>query len=294
VGIKILARSSVAARAGGFALLLAVVIPARGAFAWGGAGSTPAAPATPVPAAVAPAPVAGAPGPTAAAPGSDVEGPIRPEAAALYTRGLQRFAARDYAGAIADLEAGYAIEPRREFLFAEGQAKRLAGDCKGAVTLYQRFLATSPPAVQANATQIALGRCAQHMAAHPEVVLVEQPRQPPPPPPPPPKWWHDSLGLGLTGAGVAGIAVGIGFVAASYSARHDAENTATTYDPYNQRWSTAETRWQVGVGTLALGTALTAIGVARFVMVRRRALLESAPPIAVSIGPGRLQVGGAF
>jgi hypothetical protein len=284
------ARSSIAARAGGAALLLALVIHARAAFAWGGAGSTPAAPAPPP--ASAPAPAAAAPATSAPAPGTVVEGPMRPEAAALYTRGLERFAARDYAGAIADLEAGYAIEPRREFLFAEGQAKRLAGDCKGAVALYQRFLATNPPAVHANATQIALGRCAQHLAEHPEVVMVEQPRQPPPPPPPPPKWWHDSLGLGLTGAGVAAIAVGIGFVAASYSARHDADNVAT-YDPYDQRWSTAETRWQVGVGTLALGTALTAAGVTRFVLVRRHAR-EQAQPINVSIGPGHVQIGGAF
>ncbi len=277
------------ARAGGVALLLALAIPARAAFAWGVAGSAPAAPAPT--AASAPSPATAVP--AASGPGAVVEGPMRPEAAALYTRGLERFAARDYAGAIADLEAGYAIEPRREFLFAEGQAKRLSGDCKGAVTLYQRFLATTPPAVQANATQIALGRCAQHLAAHPEVVLVEQPRQPPPPPPPPPKWWHDSLGLGLTGAGVAGLAVGIGFIAASYSARHDAENGAATYDPYDQRWSTAETRWQIGVGTLALGTALTAAGVTRVVLVRRHAR-EQAPPVNVSIGPGRVQIGGSF
>ena len=89
---------------------------------------------------------------------------MRPEAEALYTRGLERFATHDYAAADADLEAGYAIEPRREFLFAEGQAKRLAGDCKGAVALYQRFLTTDPAAVQVNATHIALGRCAQHLA----------------------------------------------------------------------------------------------------------------------------------
>jgi len=113
---------------------------------------------------------------------------MRPEAAALYTSGLERFAARDYAGAIADLEAGYAIEPRREFLFAEGQAKRLAGDCKGAVALYQRFLATNPSPVQANATQMALGRCAQHLADHPDIVVVEPPKPLPPPPPPPPPW----------------------------------------------------------------------------------------------------------
>ena len=175
---------------------------------------------------------------------------MRPEAAALYARGLERFSARDYAGAIADLEAGYAIEPRREFLFAEGQAKRLAGDCKGAVALYQRFLATNPHAVQANATQIALGRCAQHLADHPEVVVVEPPRQPPPPPPPPPKWWRDPYGLGFTGAGVAAISVGVGFIAASYAARDDAEAarrwtpTATAGRRRNRAGRSASARWR--------------------------------------------------
>ena len=261
-------------------------MPARIAHGWGPG-------AAPAPAPAAPAPVPPAPPPAAAA--SQVEGPMRPEAGALYARGLERFSARDYAGAIADLQAGYAIEPRREFLFAKGQAKRLAGDCKGAVALYQRFLATNPPAVQANAAQIALGRCAQHLADHPEVVVVEPPRQPPPPPPPPPKWWRDPCGLGFTGAGVAALGVGVGFIAASYGARDDAE-AATTLDPYSSRWSTAESRWQVGVGTLALGAALTAVGVARFVVVRRQAreAARPPPPITVSISPGGLQVGGAF
>lgn len=212
-----------------------------------------------------------------------------PEAARLYARGLERYTARDYAGAIADLEAGYKIEPRREFLFAEGQAKRLAGDCKGAVALYQRFLATQPPAVQAHATQIALGRCAQHMADHPEIVVVQPPR---PPPPPPPKWWRDPWGLGFSGAGVAAIGVGVGFIAASYSARDDAAG-APALGPYNGRWSTAESRWRVGVGTLALGAALTAVGVTRFVLVGRQAR-EARKQIVVSAGAGGLQVGGAF
>ncbi len=217
---------------------------------------------------------------------------MRPEAAALYTRGLERFAARDYAAAIADLEAGYAIEPRREFLFAEGQAKRLAGDCKGAVALYQRFLATDPAAVQANATQIALGRCAQHMAAHPEVVVVQPPRPPPPPPPPPPKWWHDPLGPGILGRRHRRHRRRDRFPGRVVSARHDAEN-AGTYNPYDSRWSTAESRWRVGVGALALGTALTAVGVTRFVLVRRH-LRATEKQIAISVGPGGLQVGGAF
>jgi hypothetical protein len=272
------------------ALLLALTVPARAVLAWGGGGGTPA------PATAAPAPAAAAPAPAApAAPGAatgDVEGPMKPEAAALYKRGLERFTARDYAGAVADLEAGYAIDPRREFLFAEGQAKRLSGDCKGAVALYQRFLATSPNAVQANATQIALGRCAQHLAEHPEVVVVQPPRPPPPPPAPPPKWWRDPYGLAFTGAGVVSIATGVSFLAASASARHDADN-APDYNPFDSRWSTAESRWQVGFGTIALGTALTAAGVTRFVLVRRhaRAMERS---VTVTAGPGTLQLGGRF
>jgi len=216
---------------------------------------------------------------------------MQPEAAALYTRGLERYTAHDYAGAIADLEAGYAIERRREFLFAEGQAKRLAGDCKGAVALFQRFLATSPPAVQANATQMALGRCAQHLAEHPEIVVVQPPRQTPTPPPPP-KWWRDPWGLGLSGAGAAAIGVGLGFIVASYSARHDAERSPL-YNPFDSRWSTAESRWSVGVGTLAFGTALTAAGVTRFVLVGRQAR-EARKQIVVSAGANGVQVGGSF
>ena len=71
---------------------------------------------------------------------------MHPAAQALYDRALAAFAARDYPAAIRDTEAGYAIDPRREFLFAEAQAKRLAGDCRGAVVLYQRFLTTAPAA----------------------------------------------------------------------------------------------------------------------------------------------------
>ena len=207
---------------------------------------------------------------------------MRPEAAALYTRGLERFATRDYAAAVADFEAGYAIDPRREFLFAEGQAKRLAGDCKGAVALYQRFLATNPTGVQANATQMALGRCAQHLADHPEVVVVQHAA-----PAAPASARRRSSGgatrsgSGFTGAGVVGVGVGIGFIAASYAARHDAEQRAV-YDPYDQRWSTAESRWQVGVGTLALGTALTA---------HRRRAFRGGAPAGARVRPADRRVG---
>ena len=226
--------------------------------------------------------------PTAAAPESgpgELEGPMHPAAQALYDRALKKFATHDYPAAIADLEEGFALDPRRELLFAEAQAKRLGGDCRGAVVLYQRFLTTRPPALQIDATQIALARCAQELAKKPEVVLLPAP---PPPRPAPPRWTRDPWGLALTGTGVAALGIGLGYFVAAASARNDATG-ASTYAAYQSRWSTAAARLDVAVGALAIGAALTATGVARFVLVRRHARHQVA---ALWLGAGLL--GGAF
>ncbi len=229
--------------------------------------------------------------PTAAASDSgpgELEGPMHPAAQALYDRALKKFETHDYAAAISDLEEGFALDPRREFLFTEAQAKRLGGDCRGAVVLYQRFLTTRPPALQIDATQIALARCAQELARKPEVVIMAPPPAPPPPRPAPPRWSRDPWGLTLTGAGVVALGIGIGYFVAGESARSDAEN-ARTYPAYTSHWSTASARLDVAIGALAIGAALTATGVTRFLLVRRHARNDL---VAVWIGPGLL--GGAF
>ena len=154
---------------------------------------------------------------------------MHPAAQALYDRALAAFAARDYPAAVRDTEAGYAIDPRREFLFTEAQAKRLAGDCRGAVVLYQRFLTTAPPQVQVDATHIALSRCAQELANRSPVVVLAPPAPPPPPPRPrPPRWWHDPWGLSLAATGVAGLGIGLGWFIAAAGARDDADRRDDT------------------------------------------------------------------
>ena len=218
------------------------------------------------------------------------------EARAHYDRGLALFQAKDYAGATRELEAGYALEPRREFLFAEAQARRLAGDCRAAVPLYQRFLASGPPAVQVNATHIALGRCAQQLAAReepraaaPPAPATSLPTAPHPPAPPPPPWTHDRLGAALLGAGVAGLGVGAGFLAASYAAR-----TATdTLPEYQHQRALAESRLTVSVVSLIGGGALAAASVARYAVVRRRQSQRLSISV-ISVVPGGLLVGGRF
>jgi tetratricopeptide (TPR) repeat protein len=208
---------------------------------------------------------------------------MKPEARALYDKGLALYQSKDYAGAIAAFEAGFAVEPRREFLFANAQARRLAGDCRGAVPLFQRFLEMTPSPVQASATHIALARCAQQMAAEkPAAPLVV----PPAPPPPPPPWTHDRWGAVLLGAGVVGLGVGTAFLVASFSALPDAG--AMHKADYDARRATAESRHAIAVVGLVGGGALAAAGVARYAWVRRerRATL--------TIVPGGLALEGSF
>jgi hypothetical protein len=212
---------------------------------------------------------------------------MHPAAQALYDRALKGFETRDYAAAVRDLEAGFALDPRREFLFAEAQAKRLSGDCRDAVVLYQRFLTTGPPALQVDATQIALARCAQELAKKPEVVITTSP-PPPPPKPAPARWSRDPWGLGLTAAGIVALGVGVGYLVAAESAKNDAEGTSS-YAAYVSRWSTAGTRLDVAIGALAIGGALVATGVGRFLIVRRHARADA---VALWVAPG--SIGGAF
>jgi hypothetical protein len=245
------------------------------------------------------------------------------EARASYERGLRLYADRDYAAAIAEFHAGYAIDPRREFLFAEAQAKRLAGDCAGAVGLYQKFLETEPTAAQVNATQMGLARCAQQMAAAPTATVVTpQPqRQPPtaaatatietkpaapptlPPAPPPassriPPWYRDAPATALLGAGVLSLGVGGGFLAASFAAR----GSASSYNDYDRQWQISESRWKVAMVALVAGGLLTGAAIARYALVRRRA--RGGFEVAAVIAPatteaalgvlGVLIVGGRF
>jgi len=214
---------------------------------------------------------------------------MHPAAQALYDRALAEFAARDYPAAIRDTEAGYAIDARREFLFTEAQAKRLAGDCRGAVALYQRFLTTQPPQVQVDATHIALSRCAQELASRPQVVMLAPPPVVPPPRPAPPRWWRDPWGLSFSAVGVVALGVGLGWFVAAEVARGDAQN-AGTYADFAARWSTAESRRDVAVVAWAVGGAALIAAGARFMIVRRRA--HAAPGLALWLVPGG--VAGTF
>ena len=210
------------------------------------------------------------------------------EARAHYERGLALYGEKDYAGAIRELDAGYALDPRREFLFAEAQAHRLNGDCKSAVPLYKKFLETDPDDVQVNAAHIALARCAEQMATAPAPpapstkappIATSAPVRPPPGvPAPAAPWYKDTIGGVLLGAGVAALAAGTGFSLAALSARDDANQNAASYPDFTSRWSTAHGRSQIATGAFAAGAALTGVAIYRYWHVRRAHARASATP----------------
>lgn len=225
-----------------------------------------------------------------AAPRADEAGtPMQPEARALYDRGLSLYQSKDYAGAIKALEEGFALEPRREFLFANAQARRLSGDCRGAVPLYQRFLEMSPPPVQASATHIALARCAQQMAAEKPAAPPPPVVVPPAPPAPPPPWTHDRWGAVLLGSGAAALVVGGAFLWASFAALPSA-GEQHDYPPYHAAQATADARHAVAVVGLVGGGALVAAGVARYAWVRH----ERRAHATLTLVPGGLALEGSF
>jgi tetratricopeptide (TPR) repeat protein len=225
--------------------------------------------------------------PTPTPTGETGTGAMSDEARGHYQRGLALYGDKDYAGAIAELEAGYAIDPRREFLFAEAQALRLNGDCKGAVPLYKKFLDSRPDDVQTNATHIALGRCAEQMASKPAEVaapaagVAKSPSTAlaatmPAPRAPPAPWYQDVAGGVLLGGGVAALAIGTAFTFAARSARDDANQSSSTYAEYAQHWATARERSHVAIGAFSVGAAFTGAAIYRYLRLRHR------PPAAAT------------
>lgn len=197
--------------------------------------------------------------------------PMSPGARAHYEEGLRLYGDRNYAGAIGEFQAGFALDPRREFLFGEAQAYRLAGDCARAIPLYERFLGSGPSALQVDATRLALDRCARRPPRLAQDAPAPAPRAPAPALERPP-WWHDPWALGALGAGLAAAGVGVGFIVASNSAADQANGAAIThYADFDRLWQTAERRRAIGVASLAAGGALLAAGVVRFALVRRHA-----------------------
>jgi hypothetical protein len=111
--------------------------------------------------------------------------PVAQEAQRHLERGLRKYKAEDYPAAIREFQAGYECEPWPEFIFALAQARRLSGDCSGALEAYHRYLATSPAQERVDRTLLEIRRCELALANAPKAPpLVDAPRPAPATAPP--------------------------------------------------------------------------------------------------------------
>ncbi len=210
--------------------------------------------------------------------------------------GLERYERGNLIGAVEAFERGYAMEPRPMFLFALGQAHRKRGDCERARASFDAFLATSPPAAQADAARDQRERCEPPAPA----TVAEPEHEPAPPaaaPPPPaaprtPPWWSDRVALGAGGAAVVFLGAGGGLWLSSRSAAGDAA-VAGTYDQHRALRERAESRQLAAGIALGVGAAATAVTVWRLTRDRspERTMIT---PAVIAGGGAAVIVGGRF
>jgi tetratricopeptide (TPR) repeat protein len=203
-------------------------------------------------------------------------------------RGIEFFAEKQYELAIVEFRAGYALDPRADFLFALAQAERLSGDCPTAVVYYQRFLETGPDPGQAEAARVNARRCERALESGPggrpdettdraldgaeaagamEVPAVSAPivarddegRS---------GWYRDPLGGALIGGSAVGLGVGIAFLVATSSAE-TAAASATTYDDYLSDLDRARRYRTIALIGVGAGVVLGATASYRYLTVKR-------------------------
>ena len=112
-----------------------------------------------------------------------------------FERGNALYQQGRYDDAITELLAGYAVDPRPDFLYAVGQAERKRGDCKAAIRYYQQYVDTGQSPQRTVAVLVQIDRCKQELAAAPVTppsragkppAATREPAATPTPPPPAP------------------------------------------------------------------------------------------------------------
>jgi hypothetical protein len=107
----------------------------------------------------------------------------QPSAEDLYTEGQAAYDHADYATAVDKWQAAYDLSKESGLLFNLAQAKRLSGDCAGAITTYRRFLAANADDTASEQHKLATdlareleGTCPAKPAVIPPPTLVDHPK----------------------------------------------------------------------------------------------------------------------
>jgi hypothetical protein len=174
--------------------------------------------------------------------------------------------------------AAYADDPRPEYLFAQARARRLGGDCKGALPLFERFVDLGPPPSAIDDAQTNIRECeAQLAAAEPASVasvpppVVSTPERDAPPVEAPRKSVaKDALGHALVWPGVAVLGAGAAMLGVAHT-QGDHADEAADEQAYRDRLGAAPELSQAGIALAAVGGALVVAGIVRFAVLGARA-----------------------
>ena len=198
----------------------------------------------------------------------------------------------DYAAAIPELKAAYAIEPNPMLLYSWAQAERLNGDCKRAIELYGRFIDTEPSEESKQLAEVNILEC--------EAELGDGPPPPPPPanaddltdgddeatatdddehdddaqdedPPDdkPMTWKRDWVGWTLTSLGL--VTVGTGGIVFALGRRQAVEAPdASTESAYLLEADASRRKQRAGGIVAAVGGGVLVIGIIRLIVVGAR------------------------
>ena len=222
---------------------------------------------------------------------------MRPEVQKIYDEATTLFNGAQYQTAIERFKAAFAMQQHSKILYSWAQATRLLGDCGEAVALYRRYLATLPPEGGANAAKAHIATCQSIMGSGPTPSPSPSPSPVyvPPSPSPSPSvepspspsaepspspvasgrrtiaarhWYQDVLGDILVGAGGIGIGVGVVYFLKSSTSEDDA-GKAATYGDYEDKIDQAKSERTIAITSLAVGGALAAYGIVRWVTYGR-------------------------
>ncbi|HUJ62409.1 MAG TPA: hypothetical protein VLX92_28095 [Kofleriaceae bacterium] len=233
---------------------------------------------------------------------------LKPAAQAHLDAALKAYAAKDWDGAIRELDAAYALDPEPALIYATAQAYRFAGRCSEAIEHYRSYLATRPNDAQTAAANNGIALCEAELEKHPPrpeppppaPAPSPPPPAPPSPPPAPPSpppvtappsepppagpseraWYRDPIGDALVVGGAAGIGVGIGLlVMADHS--ESASKTATLRTDFIHDLDETTTRRRAGAIALGAGAALAFGGVVVYIVRDRHERAPASPAEAI-------------
>jgi tetratricopeptide (TPR) repeat protein len=222
----------------------------------------------------------------------------RTDATAAYQDGQRRYLDEDYAGAAAQFEVAYNLDPDPAYEFNIAQAHRLAGNCDKALVWYRKFLVDAPnaPNVETVKKYIAdeEAKCAKPAVP---TVTAPPPPQPEQPAPVPPSHLRRNLGFAALGVGGVGVITGIVFTARVFDLADQREHLCdgcTEFPKARERELDRAGHFAEKMQWVGYGVGAAALGAGLYLLLAKPEKQESSIAVAWTHDGGFVSVLGRY